>query len=103
MCSTLEQRPRPILLRQRNCARSVDSSIMYNWAKHFVNEAKQLREGVRKLLMILDGYGTYIQYSSLDLLEENDVTVVALPSYISHLLKTLEISVFSLFQILLRT
>ena len=64
----------------------VDSQIILDWAKGFKKETFDLRRNGQKLLHILDGYGSHIQFSFLKALRESGIIAVALPSLTSHVL-----------------
>ena len=71
---------------------------MLDWAKGFIEETVDLRRNNQKLLLILDGYGSHVQFSFLNALRESGIIVVALPSHTSHVLQPLDVSVFSSFK-----
>ena len=73
----------------------VNMDIMFNWAKGFVEETKELRSEGQYLLMILDGYAAHVQFKTLNLLLTNRILVVALPLHLSHVLQSLDVSDFS--------
>lgn len=73
----------------------VDSAIIFQWAKDFVNETKVLRSNGQRLLFVIDGYGSHVQFNTLQLFRENDIIVIALPAHTSHVLQPLDVSVFS--------
>lgn len=73
----------------------IDSAIIYMWAEGFLYETKHLRENGQKLLLVLDGYGSHVQFKTLQLLKENGVIIIALPSHTSHVLQPWDVSVFS--------
>lgn len=54
-----------------------------------------MRAGRKKLLLLLEGYTSHVQYSVLDLLHHNNVIVIGLPAHTSQLLQPLDVSVFS--------
>ena len=84
----------PCYLYQRELP-GVNTEIMYDWARHFVEETTNLRANRQHLLLILDGYGAHVQFQTLQLLIENNIIVIALPAYTSHVLQPLDVSVFS--------
>ena len=87
----------PCYFYQREVA-GVDSAIFLDWAKGFISETQNLRAGGKKLLLLLDGYASHVQYSVLYLLHQNNVVVIGLPAHTSHVLQPLDVSVFSSFK-----
>ncbi|XP_015117614.1 uncharacterized protein LOC107041532 [Diachasma alloeum] len=51
-----------------------------------------------KNLLILDGHGSHMQYAALELCRQHDVTVVCLPSHMTHKLQPLDVSFFGTFK-----
>ena len=45
-------------------------------------------------MLVFDGYGVHIQYSTLKLLGDNNIVGVGLPAHTSHVLQPLDIAVF---------
>ena len=75
-----------------------DSAIVYDWAKNFLDETRELRKRGQYLMTILDGYSAHIQFNALNLFHQNRVIVVALPALSSHRLQPLDVSVFAAYK-----
>ena len=73
----------------------VDSKIIFDWAQKFIAETMYLRANSQYLLLVLDGYGSHVQFKTLQLFRKNRIIVVALPAHTSHVLQPLDVSVFS--------
>lgn len=80
----------------------VDTAIIYDWAKKFVTETTDLRRNGQYLLLIIDGYGSHVQFKTLKLFRDNHIIVVALPAHASHVQQPLGISVFYSYKSLLQ-
>ncbi len=85
--------PSPCYMYMREIA-GMDSDIFYSWAQHFVLETAHLRRGGQSLLLVVDGHGSHIQYSTLQLLKDNNIFVAGLPAHTSHALQPLDVGVF---------
>ena len=66
---------------------------MMQWVRNFLDETSHLRINNQKLLVILDGYGAPIQYYTLKILRDNNISVIALPAHSSHRLQALDVTV----------
>ena len=64
----------------------------------FFKETHHLRLGGQKLLLLVDYHISHAQFSSLNLLKSDVVTVCDLPIYTSHITQPLDLSVFSSFK-----
>jgi len=84
----------PCYLYQRNPA-GVDSQIILEWAVKFTDETKELRSGGQKLLLVIGGHGSHIQFKPLHIFRENGIVEIALPSHTSHVLPALIFFCFS--------
>lgn len=80
-------------LYQRDPA-GAESSIIFDWAKHFVKETEYLRPKNPFLLLFLDGYAAHLHCRTLNLFKQNNIITVALPAHSSHELQPLEVTVF---------
>lgn len=73
---------------------AANSSIILDWAHHFVDEVNQIRNDSEYMVLVLDGYGAHVQFEFLQYLRDNRIIVIALPSHTSHVLQPLDVSVF---------
>lgn len=61
----------------------------------FFKKPKKIRINGKHIMLILDGYSGHIQYKFLNMMKENRVILIALPSHTYHFLHPLDLSVFS--------
>ena len=61
----------------------------------FIAETMYLRANSQCLLLVLDGYGSHVQFKTLQIFRKNRLVVVALPAHTCHVLQPLDVSVFS--------
>ena len=76
----------------------VDSRIIYDWAKKFLEDTAELRKKSQYMLLLIDRYGAHVQFNTLQLMKENWVIVIAMPAHTSHRLQPLDVSVFSVYK-----
>ena len=62
--------------------------------KKIVDETAKLRENNQHLLLVMDGYGSHVQFRTLQLFKEINIFVIALPSHTSHVLQPLDVTIF---------
>ena len=82
---TLEDVLPPYHLFQREIP-GVNSEINFEWAQTFVDETAKLRANNQHPLLVIDGYGSHVQFRTLKLFKESNVVFIALPSHTSDVL-----------------
>lgn len=80
----------------------VDWEIFYPRGQKYVIDTGTLRDTYRRIVLILDGYGSQHTFKLLHLLKEYGIVVVGLPSYTSHWSQMFEFSVFSSYHMAFR-
>lgn len=81
-----------------NDTSAANSEIIYDWGMKFIEETKELRSNGDHMILILDGYGAHIQFPFLQMMKENRIVVIALPSHTSHVLQPLDLTVFAAYK-----
>lgn len=69
-----------------------------DWAFVFVEENKKVRKNGNYMLLILHVYVSYLQFYILQLMQENNMVFVALPSHTFHVLQPLDMTVFAAYK-----
>ena len=83
------------------CIRVICFNVRYPGltAKSFLSGQKntdetKLRAKNQHLLLSIDGYGSHVQFRTLQLFKESNIVVIALPSHTSYVLQPLDVTVF---------
>lgn len=76
----------------------VDSCTFFGWAKEFIKETAKLRTGNQNIFLIYDGYFCHIKAAVVRFFKDNGIVTIAIPSHLSHKLRTLDVSAFRLFK-----
>lgn len=75
-----------------------DTSIFSDWAKTFLDETKDLRVNNQYNVLFMDSYAAHARYQRMNYLKENNIIVIGMPCQTSHILQSLDVSVFSSFK-----
>lgn len=95
MCSFLESNS--ISEKQTENA-SVDFTIFRDWLDNFLDKAAHLQAHGREILLMFGGYGFHVQCSILMRMHEAKVDLFAFPAHTSHVLQSMDFSVFGSFK-----
>ena len=72
----------------------VNTEIIYQWPRKFVDETAELRVNNQHLLLVIDEYSSPVQFPTLQLFKESNIVFIALPSHSYHVLHSLHVTVF---------
>lgn len=75
--------PHNAVICMREAGGGVDSQNFALWAAHFINSVQHLTINQRKILLILDGYRSHMSLHVLEILNDNNIIVYALPAHTS--------------------
>lgn len=80
----------------------VSTVVFVNWAWKIVDEMEDLRCGFQYMWLVMYYCTADLWYRNLNYLEYNNIIVIVIPSHISHILQSLDVSVFSSFKCTVR-
>lgn len=77
----------------------LDRSILFDWARQFVEETEEMSCDGQYLLLLMDAYAAHVRCEKLNYLEDNKTIVFGIPSHTSHILQPLDASCVIVLQI----
>lgn len=64
-----------------------------------MQENAQLLKGGQQLILVIDSYAANARYNTLTFLKETNRNVIGIPLQTSHVLQTVDVSIFSAFKL----
>lgn len=88
-----------------NAAKRMDDSVLFSaWIEHFVSIVQE-RYGINiqnRHLLVLDGHGSHVTLEVVQKAREQELDILTLPTYTSHRLQPLDVSIFKPFKVAFR-